>query len=77
MRRRAANHAPEADHRIESTGISRSPRGLWQLEGAGHIEDLDAVSLDTGFGQGGARAGRQLRGNRVVEPGNDHGKATA
>src|SRR5262249_27666024 len=43
VRRLAANHAPEADDRVEAAGFGRSARGLRQLVRARYVVHLDVL----------------------------------
>ena len=76
MRRRAADHASEADDRIESTGSAAAPGGLRQLERARHGEPRRHPARAR-LGQRRRAAVEQPGGDRVVEPRDDDREAQA
>jgi hypothetical protein len=57
VRRLAANHAPEADDRVEAAGPRRVLRGDRDLEGAGDAHDADVVVFRAVAAQAIERAG--------------------
>jgi hypothetical protein len=71
MRRGPAYQAPEADDRVHFAHFRHTPRGLWNLEGAGDLVHDDVVARRAGGDERLDRRVAKPRRDEIVESRDD------